>query len=156
MILSQPLPSGTRRSFVVTAAALLLAWVPGAPSARWSGWQNQRCGRAVRRGPHPDPRPGITGERVLTAEQLGGDTELIELFDKVRGIPEIVDGIRCQCGCSDPPTFYSLLSCYEGEGRAKFCPICQGQGRLAHRMHTAGKTLDEIRAGIDARFGSGS
>ncbi len=112
-----------------------------------------RCGPAVRGGPHPDPRPGITGDKVLTAEQLAGDTEMIELFDKVRGMPEIADGIRCQCGCSDPPTFYSLLSCYEGDGMAKFCDICQGQARLAYRLHRAGETLDQIRTGIDARFG---
>jgi hypothetical protein len=31
--------------------------------------------------------------------------------------------------------------------------MCQGQGRLVVRMHQAGKTLDEIRRGVDARFG---
>jgi len=162
MILSSDTSRGSRRSFLVMAGGILLAGLPGGrrvhrPAAhRLSDVNGKPCGRAVRGGPHPDPRPGITGEKVLTAEQLGGDTDLIDLFDKVRGMPEIVDGIRCQCGCSDPPTFYSLLSCYGGEGMAKFCEICQGQGRLAYRMHTAGKTLDEIRAGIDARFGSGS
>ena len=162
MIVPDSPASGTRRSFVMTAAGLLLAWLPGGlpPTRRrvhrLSDVGGMFCGRAVRRGPHPVPRPGITGDKVLTADQLAGDTDLIELFDAIRGIPEIADGIRCQCGCSDPPTFYSLLSCYEGDGMAKFCEICQGQGRLAARLHKAGKSLDEIRAGIDARFGSGS
>ncbi len=71
----------------------------------------------------------------------------------VREIPEVVDGIRCQCGCADSPGYYSLLSCYEGDAMAKGCPICQGQGRLAHRLHKAGKTLDEIRSAIEARYG---
>ena len=66
---------------------------------------------------------------------------------------EVVDGIRCQCGCADSPGYYSLLSCYEGDAMAKSCPICQGQGRLAHRLHKAGKSLDEIRAAIEARYG---
>ncbi|MEO8636919.1 MAG: hypothetical protein ABI587_16710 [Gemmatimonadales bacterium] len=141
---------------MMTVAGLLLTWLPGGRADRWSGWRDQHCGGTVRGGPHPDPRPGITGEKVLTADKLAGDTEMIDLFDKVREIPQIADGIRCQCGCSDPPTFYSLLSCYEGEGMARFCEICQGQARLTYRMHSAGKSLDEIRAGIDARFGARS
>jgi hypothetical protein len=31
--------------------------------------------------------------------------------------------------------------------------ICQGQARLAFRMHGEGKTLDQIRTAIDAKFG---
>jgi hypothetical protein len=109
--------------------------------------------RAPRTGPHPTPRPGITAEKVLTEAQLGSWVVALPAFDEVRQIPEIVDGIRCNCGCADEPGFYSLLSCYEGEGMARVCDICQGQGRLAYRLHRAGKTLDEIRAAIDARFG---
>src|SRR5512143_2395970 len=84
------------------------------------------------RGPHhhPTPRPGITADKVLTAEQLGVWTAALPAFDEVRQIPEIVDGIRCNCGCAEEPAFYSLLSCYEGEGMARMCDICQGQGRL--------------------------
>lgn len=104
-------------------------------------------------GPHPTPRPGITGENVLTKEQLAGKPKLIPLFDAVREIPEVVDGIHCNCGCTNPPEFYSLLSCYEGKGMASNCGICQGQARLAVRLHKEGKTLDEIRAAIDAKFG---
>jgi hypothetical protein len=35
---------------------------------------------------------------------------------------------------------------------ARHCEICQGQARLALRLHASGKTLDEIRAAIDARY----
>jgi len=104
-------------------------------------------------GTHPEPRPGITAANVLTHEQLASAPHAIELFDAIREIPQIVDGIRCQCGCADLPGFYSLLSCYESEGMARWCEICQGEGRLTFRLHKAGKTLDEIRAAIDARFG---
>jgi hypothetical protein len=156
MLLHRPTPVATRRSFLVTAAGALLLWVPGGRRSAGPDWRHQLCGAGRRGGPHPTPRPGITGEKVLTADQLNGDTDLIELFDQVRAMPEIADGIRCQCGCSDPPTFYSLLSCYEGEGMAKFCEICQGQARMSHRLWKAGESLDSIRAAIDARFGSGS
>ena len=106
-----------------------------------------------RRGPHPTPRPGITAAKVLTAAQLAETPTLIPLFDQVREIPQIVDGIRCQCGCAEPEGYYSLLSCYEGTGMALHCQICQGQARLAHRLHKDGKSLDQIREAIDARFG---
>jgi hypothetical protein len=103
--------------------------------------------------PHPTPRPGITAANVLTVEQLASAPHAIAVFDLVREIPEIVDGIRCQCGCADSPGFYSLLSCYESDGMARFCDICQGEDHLVHRLHHARQTLDQIRSAIDARFG---
>ena len=102
---------------------------------------------------HPTPRPGITGDNVLSKAQLADYPKLVPLFDSIRAIPEVVDGIRCNCGCTNPPKFYSLLSCYEGEGMARECRVCQGQGQLAARLHREGKTLDEIRVAIDAKFG---
>ena len=101
---------------------------------------------------HPTPRPGITGKNVLTAKDLKKTPKLIPLFDSVRDIPQIVDGIHCHCGCTDGTEFYSLLSCYELRGMARDCAICQGQGRLVVRLHSEGKTLDQIRAAIDAKF----
>jgi len=89
---------------------------------------------------------------VLTAAQLTTVPQLVELFDGVRAIPAIADGIRCHCGCAELPGFYSLLSCYEGDGMAKICPICQGEGRVTIRLHKQGKSLDEIRRALDAQF----
>lgn len=138
-----------RRSFLALSAGLLLTWSPVSRSWR------PRIGRH-RGGPHPEPRPGITAAKVLTAEQLGAFVDVVPIFDMVREMPQIVDGIRCQCGCSDPPDYYSLLSCYEGEGMARYCEICQGQAKLAHRLWQSGETLDGIRSAIDARFGTRS
>ena len=104
-------------------------------------------------GPRPTPRPKITGAKVLTAEQLKDTPHLIPLFDSVRERPEIMDGIRCNCGCAGQPGYYSLLSCYEGDAMARLCPICQGEGRLAARLHKEGKSLAEIRVAVDAQFG---
>ncbi|HEX6576035.1 MAG TPA: hypothetical protein VF042_13795 [Gemmatimonadaceae bacterium] len=101
---------------------------------------------------HPAPRAGVTGEKVLTREQLAKTPALIPLFDGIRKIPEIADGIRCNCGCTDPPELRSLLSCFEGKGMARDCIICQSQARLAIRLHKEGKNLDQIRAAIDAKF----
>lgn len=103
---------------------------------------------------HPVPRKGITGARVATAALLRNSSHLIELFDGVRAIPQVVDGIRCHCGCADLDGHYSLLTCYEGEdAMAKICPICQGMGRVAVRMAKAGRSLDDIRAAVDAQYG---
>jgi len=118
---------------------------------------HRRCGdraRGAHRGDHPKPRPGIDASRVLKASELKDTPDAIVAFEEVRQIPQIVDGIRCQCGCATLPGFYSLLSCYEtADAMARSCHICQGEGRYAFRLHKAGKSLDEIRAAIDARFG---
>jgi hypothetical protein len=136
----------SRRAFISALSGAFLL-VAGAPGQAWGAVQRRS------RQPHPEPRPGITADNVLTHEQLANAPHAIDVFDLVREIPEIVDGIRCQCGCADLPGFYSLLSCYESDGMARYCPICQGEGRLVSRLHKAGKTLEEIRAAIDARFG---
>lgn len=135
-----------RRAFVSAIAGGLAALVlPRSAQARHY---------PVRRRSHPEPRDGYTAEKVATHEQLGGDPTLIEIFDGIRAIPQIADGIRCGCGCADWPDMYSLLSCYEGaQAMAKWCPICQGEGRLVARMAKQGRTLDQIRAAIDARSG---
>jgi hypothetical protein len=110
-------------------------------------------GRRLIRGSHPTPRPGITAAKVLSAEQLADSPQVIPVFDAVRAIPEVVDGIRCKCGCADLEGFYSLLSCYEDQGMARQCPICQGEGRMVARLHKEGRTLDQIREAVDARWG---
>jgi len=108
-----------------------------------------------RHGPvvHPTPRKGITGARVMTAARLAKSAYLVPLFDAIRAIPEVADGIRCSCGCAELPGYYSLLSCYEGDAMATICPICQGAGRLTVRLHAEGQTLAQIRIAVDAQFG---
>jgi hypothetical protein len=138
----------SRRAFILTGTGMLAAIV-GAPTLAHAHARNNRG-----RGPqHPDPRPGITGAKVATKEQLADVPALIPLFDSVREMPEIADGIRCHCGCAETPGYRSLLSCYEGEAMARECHTCQGQARLAARLRKSGKSLDEIRAAIDGKFG---
>ena len=116
-------------------------------------WLLHVHGRA-RQGPHPTPRPGIDASHVLKEEEIKGGKDVIAAFNEVRQIPQIVDGIRCQCGCAKHPQFYSLLSCYEGpKAMAQTCETCQGQGRYVFELHSSGKTLDEIRAAIEERYG---
>ncbi len=104
--------------------------------------------------PHPEPRPGIDASNVMTREQLKGWPEdILEIYDKIREIPEIADGIGCNCGCFVLPSYRSLLTCYHSKGLARGCEICQGEAKLVYRRYKEGQTLDQIRRAIDARFG---
>ncbi len=103
---------------------------------------------------HPVPRPGISAAKILPAGDLEAGPEVTAIFDLIREIPAVADGIRCQCSCADLPEFYSLLTCFEGpDAMARHCEMCQAEGRLVSRLHRSGRTLDQIRKAIDARFG---
>lgn len=147
--MSDPLVS--RRVFVVSGVAAGIGVLLGAAPYHGSPHCAHRA-RGVDHGPHPTPRPGIDASHVLKTDQLKSSPGAISAFDQVRQVPEVVDGIRCHCGCAKEKGFYSLLSCYEGDGMARDCHICQGQGRMAFRMHSAGKSLAEIRDAIDAKY----
>jgi hypothetical protein len=141
-------PNFSRRQFLLAggiaaaAAATPSIVVASDRRRRWLKWAN-----------HPEPRKDYTADKVLTAEKLNDNEELIELFDGAREFHHILDGIRCQCGCASDPDMYSLLSCYEGDNAmAKWCPICQGEGRMSVRLARAGKNLEEIRKAIDVRY----
>jgi hypothetical protein len=139
----------SRREFLsfCSAAGLLLFISPGRARLKACAHGHHRP-----RVDHPEPRPGIDASKVLTREQLTDHPDAISAFDQVREIPQIADGIRCSCGCASREGYYSLLTCYEGEGMARHCEVCQGTGRLAYRLHKAGKSLKEIREAVDARF----
>ena len=140
--------SETRRGFLASAGAV--AAIVILPPGLWA--LSARHHHAA--GPHPTPRKGITGAKVAKREDLPADSPaIVALFDAVRQIPAVLDGIRCNCGCSTTPGFYSLLSCYEGDAMAVDCKICQGQGRLVVRLNKSGKSLDQIREAVDAQFG---
>lgn len=103
---------------------------------------------------HPEPRPDIDGRDVLTAEQLAGfPAEVHEIYDMVREVAHVADGIGCGCGCAAMPHYRSLLTCYHEGGMAMGCAICQGEARLVYRRVQEGQTLDQIRRAIDARYG---
>jgi len=132
----------SRRAFVTAVPLSLLGWIVPLRSA----WSRQPA-------KHPDPRPGIDARDVLTHEQLAGyGDDVVAVFDMVREIPQIADGIHCYCGCATMPGFRSLLICYGPDGMARGCHICQGEGKLAYRRWKEGQTLDQIRRAIDARY----
>jgi hypothetical protein len=145
----------SRRAFIATGLGAFATLVASAAVARAHAPACARGERSstLRPKAHPDPRPGITGANVASANQLADAPALIPLFEAVRAIPEIADGICCRCGCADLPGYRSLLSCYEGaSAMARECRTCQAQGKLASRLAKSGKSLDEIRVAIDRKF----
>lgn len=139
----------SRREFVTALAGAFF----GMLSVSWSSKPAAHCGLAPARGPHPDPRPDVDASHVLSAEEIGDVPLLIELYDGIRAIPHIADGIRCHCGCADTPGYRSLLTCFESGGMATMCVVCQTEGRMVVRLHNKGYTLEQIRAAVDARLG---
>jgi Protein of unknown function with PCYCGC motif len=144
-----PTPVPTRRTFLRLLALGAAAFASSRPATASAGLPRSQT-------LHPEPRPGVDGSRVLTAEQLADAPELIELYDAIREIPHIVDGIHCYCGCAPLEGFRSLLSCYETSGMPMHCDICRDQGRLAVNRAKEGQSLAQIRRATDARFGTGS
>src|SRR5262245_20040840 len=100
---------------------------------------------------HPDPRPGITAEHVLPADHFK-DADVRKTYDMAREIPQVLDGLYCHCDCTKPMHHRSLLSCFESEQPAG-CGTCQREMKLAYKLHSEGKTLDEIRKAVDEKFG---
>lgn len=101
---------------------------------------------------HPDPRPGVTAEKVLPAFRFAGEPEVADVYEMARQIPDVIDGIYCYCDCHKHYGHRSLLSCFESE-HGSGCDVCMQEVVMAYRMHQQGKTLQQIRAAIDASFG---
>jgi hypothetical protein len=135
---------------MVVSRRRFLAMLPLALLARPARAMAAPLGR--QKPKHPTPRPGITAAKVLSDAKLT-DKSAAPVYAMVRSMPEVVDGIRCNCGCAELQGFYSLLTCYEEGGMAQHCTICQGQARLAHKLHADGWSLAGIRRAIDAEFG---
>ena len=109
---------------------------------------------AGRRTEHPDPRPGIDASGVLGPDALGAfGPDVRAVYDQIREMPRIADGLGCSCGCALLPGYRSLLTCFHAGGMAMGCQICQGTARMAHRRWKEGRTLQEIRQALDARYG---
>jgi len=102
---------------------------------------------------HPDPRPGVTADRVLPPGLLPDTRGVLEAYMAARNAPQILDGVFCYCQCARNFGHRSLLSCFESDHGAS-CDICMGEAVLAAQLAERGSTLRDIRRAIDERFGS--
>ena len=130
----------SRRAFVA-ALPFLLAAARRAPAH----------GHLLEEVEHPKPRPGITGDNVLSGKALEGVREKTRrVFDMAREIPEVADGLYCYCHC-EKMGHRSLLTCFESR-QPIGCMGCRESMEKAYEMHQAGKTLDEIRTALDREY----
>ena len=139
---------------VVLFALLLGAFLPGCAQAQPGG--HDHAGHGTRReapkvkSHHPDARPGITGAKVLRADSVSERAR--EPYTIAARIPGLFDALFCHCECHEREGRRSLLECFEDD-MASTCGICQGQATMAGELHAQGKSLAEIRAAIDQRWG---
>jgi len=102
---------------------------------------------------HPDPRPGVTGEKILPNFAIPKNPGALEAYAAARAAPATLDGVYCHCDCSKHSGHRSLLTCFESDHGA-FCDICMGEAMMASGMAARGQSLMEIRAAIDRQFGT--
>ena len=103
---------------------------------------------------HPDPRPDITAERVLSAEALGTSRKekVLAAYEAARAYPQLFDGLSCACGCTGKHGSHrSLLVCYETL-QPTGCMGCQEEAQLVAKLAKDGKDLTEIRQAVDKAF----
>jgi len=102
---------------------------------------------------HPEPRPGITAEKILPNFAIPRNPGALEAYAAARGAAATLDGVYCHCDCSKHAGHRSLLTCFESDHGA-FCDICMGEAMMASGMAARGQSLMEIRAAIDRQFGT--
>jgi hypothetical protein len=107
---------------------------------------------------HPEPREGVTGERVLAVSALGKvrDQKVVDAYEAARAYPAIFDGIACGCSCNGMNAksgmHRSLLVCYETM-QPTGCGACQLEAATVSRLAKEGASLADIRKEVDKTFG---
>lgn len=101
---------------------------------------------------HPEPRPGITGAKVVPAARYLGYERVAAVYAQAAEIPAILDGLHCYCDCSRHSGHRSLLTCFESDHGAA-CDICLTETAIAYRMTKDDRSLQETRDAIDQLYG---
>jgi hypothetical protein len=104
-------------------------------------------------GKHPEPRAGITGEKVLTGAAIPRTFGAVEAYAAAKSAAATLDGVYCYCDCSQHAGHRSLLTCFESD-HGSHCDICMEEATLAAQLAGRGTSLDSIRAAIDRQFGT--
>jgi hypothetical protein len=137
-----------RSAFLRRAGGLLALAVAGRPNF---------ASALAARGPlqHPEPREGITAERVLSVDALGASpgAKVLDEYDAARSYPALFDGIACGCSCGTgrKAEHRSLLACYETM-QPTGCGACQMQADIVGKLAKEGKPLADIRKAIDKMY----
>lgn len=92
-------------------------------------------------------------KRVLDPMQFSGEVKLA--YQVARDIPQVLQQLKCYCGCDNPahsPYHRNLYECFTDTHGAN-CQVCVDEALLASNMYARGASVYEIRAAIDEKFG---
>jgi hypothetical protein len=120
-----------------------LAAVTLAATAQWAGTDVPAFHTAAARGPMPKLLP--EAERTGIYFSRPYETAAYKMAD---AIPEILYQLPCYCRCDRAMRHKSLHSCFE-VSHAAVCTTCMSEAAYAYREHRAGKTIAQIRSGIE-------
>ncbi|MEM0482708.1 MAG: CYCXC family (seleno)protein [Nitrososphaerota archaeon] len=87
---------------------------------------------------NPDLFKGVVREAYMTAKQY----------------PELLEQMKCYCGCDNPmhtPYHRSLYECFT-DTHGSNCQVCVDEAILARNLYMEGKAPSEIRTIIDQRY----
>jgi hypothetical protein len=102
---------------------------------------------------HPAPRAHAMEMMTKNPDDFV-DPENKEVYKLAAEIKSTLDGLFCYCYCKGGG-HYSLLDCFKDDHGAG-CDVCKGEARLAYEMTKQGASLEQIRAAIDAQYGTTS
>lgn len=102
---------------------------------------------------HPlAPGKGEALPPILAGNQLTGqffrEKWQVEVYKQAAQIPDVLYQLPCYCRCDRALGHASLHSCFEGTHGA-ICATCAAEEAYAYKMTKAGKTPEQIRAGIE-------
>lgn len=100
---------------------------------------------------HPEPREGVTAERVMNPSFYSRWPRIARIYRYVAMRPAVIDGVYCFCSCAEHAGHYSLLECFYSDHGAN-CHVCLWQAETAYEMDRNGMTLDQIRQRMDDQF----
>ncbi len=135
---------------VVAAYAIPASFSPaGTVHAQWSDPQDDVPAY------HPlPPDKRQTLPPILSGKQLTGqffrEKWQVEVYKEAAQIPNVLYQLPCYCRCDRALGHGSLHSCFEGTHGA-ICATCAAEEAYAFKMTKAGKTPEQIRAGIERK-----
>jgi hypothetical protein len=120
-----------------------LAVITIAATAQWAGTDTPAF--------HMTPPRGSVPRLLAQADRTGiyfSRPYQIASYKMADAIPEILYQLPCYCRCDRAMKHKSLHSCFE-VSHAAVCTTCMSEAAYAYAQHREGKTVAQIRAGIE-------
>ena len=100
------------------------------------------------------PAQGEALPPLMSGSQLTGpyfrQSWQVAVYKQAAQIPNVLYQLPCYCRCDRALGHKSLHSCFEGTHGA-ICETCAAEEAYAYKMTQAGRTVAQIRAGIERK-----